>query len=149
MNENIDAYKMKHQINKYRVVASGCWEHKNKPSNQYGHVKLRHNLKGYYAHRLSYVLYKGPFDLTLNVLHACDNPICINPDHLYLGTKKENTKDMTTRHRGAGSHGTQLTEDEVAFIHYCIKKGYTDTKIASIAGIGKSTVHKYRKKLGA
>lgn len=51
------------------------------------------------AHRLSYIEYVGPIRKGLNVLHKCDVPACVNPDHLFIGTQKANIRDMIRKGR--------------------------------------------------
>lgn len=53
------------------------------------------------AHQLSYILYKGDYDRSLCVCHTCHNRLCINPDHLYVGTHKDNIDDMVNAGRAA------------------------------------------------
>lgn len=57
------------------------------------------------AHRISYKLHKGPIPDGCYVLHHCDNPPCVNPDHLYVGTQTDNMQDAVERDRGVGSPG--------------------------------------------
>lgn len=70
----------------------------------FGHGKFRLNGKMVKAHRLAYELLVGDFDKSLCVLHKCDNPRCVNPEHLFLGTKGDNNSDMTAK----GRHKEQL-----------------------------------------
>lgn len=76
----------------------------NKDSNGYG--RLRHAGCAHYpAHRLMYELRKGVIPDGLNIRHTCDNPPCINPDHLIVGTQKQNVADMFERGRANRASG--------------------------------------------
>lgn len=82
------------------------------------------------AHRYSYEIHKGDIPTGMFVLHSCDNPACVNPAHLALGSNQDNVTDMMKkgRHvsggtyregdyeRGEGHHAAKLTEDDVRAI---------------------------------
>lgn len=76
---------------------AGCWEWPNKMGNGYG--QTRRGGKFIYAHRLAYELYTGTPPGALFVCHTCDNPICVRPSHLFLGTSSDNLQDCVAKGR--------------------------------------------------
>ncbi len=107
--------------NVYTEPNTGCWLW---PGVQHGKWYGRHTEKGVrkYAHRLSYEYHKGPIPEGLSVLHKCDVPLCINPDHLWAGTHLENVADMVAKNRhakersgprGEGTANAKLNEAQV------------------------------------
>lgn len=82
----------------------GCWLWTGaKTRGNYGELVHVVNRKqtGWRAHRLSWVLNKGEIPDGLQVLHRCDNPPCVNPEHLFLGTQHDNITDMWLKGRQA------------------------------------------------
>lgn len=78
--------------------ASGCW-HWNQSLQTSGYGQLRIEGKSWLAHRASWVAHEGPIPEGLLVLHKCDNTVCVNPKHLFLGTHKDNNQDMVSKNR--------------------------------------------------
>ena len=68
--------------------------------NGYGTLTIRPNK--YYAHRASWMINRGPIPDGLHVLHKCDNPPCVNPEHLFLGTQRDNNNDKIRKGRARG-----------------------------------------------
>ncbi len=82
-----------------KFEVSECWIWKN-PNVGIGYGQFLFRGERYRAHRFSYLIHKGEIAAGLHVLHKCDNPSCVNPDHLFLGTQKENMEDMWKKGRG-------------------------------------------------
>lgn len=92
------------------------------------------------AHRYAYAIAFGPFDTRLKVCHQCDNPMCCNPNHLWLGTYDDNNKDRNLKGRQAKGESVstaRLTEQQVIAIR---DDPRTQRAIAAAYGLAKSTV---------
>ena len=130
-----------------------CWEWKGAKSPRgYGSffVKKDHDGKKTYkrAHRLSYELKNGEIPDGMYVLHSCDNPSCVNPNHLRVGTQLENVADMTKRkrapYRKGASHGKAvLTELSVQRIRI-IDGALSAPRLAKILNVTKSAISKVK-----
>jgi transposase len=105
-----------------------CWiwlGHKDRDG--YGNIRIG-GRKAMRTHRLSFFLATKIDPIGMLVCHHCDNPSCINPDHLYLGTALENNRDKINRHRenwakGERVHNAKLTRDQVLSIFKEYKAG--------------------------
>ena len=124
----------------------GCWEwlaHKDKDG--YGNFKVKG--KTVSAHRFSYELHTGEIPQGLFVLHKCDNPSCVNPDHLFLGTHQDNMNDMVNKDRsdhGEKVNTAKLSEMKVREIVKRFKDGLRNVDIAREYGVTRQNVRSIR-----
>lgn len=101
-----------------RHPGNKCWGWTGASHGGYGQISDGRRKK-VRAHRLSWIIHRGPIPPGMCVLHRCDNPECSNPRHLFLGTKKDNTQDMVAKGRSSfGSRNGQavLREQDVVAI---------------------------------
>jgi len=74
-----------------------CWEWIGCKAQGYGRIKVYGKLRQ--ASHVSWILARGPIPQGKSILHRCDNPPCVNPKHLFVGTQKDNVKDMIRKGR--------------------------------------------------
>lgn len=125
------------------VKGAGCWvwtASKNKYG--YGQVKAYKKMMG--AHRCAWILTHGEIPEGLHVLHACDNPPCVRPDHLFLGTNQDNMNDRDQKHRQASGElvGTsKLKAKSVAEIRALYQTGdFTQKQLGEQFGVTDAQV---------
>ena len=126
-------------LNKARLTDAGCWEWVGTRRRGYG--MLSHGNKTVSAHRIAYAAYHGPIPSGMVVRHTCDNPSCINPDHLCHGTQQDNVMDRDARGRrdvkGEQVGTAKLTEADVLDIRASVLPG---TALAEKYSISPSTI---------
>src|ERR1700746_1830085 len=83
---------------------SGCWLWTGAVA-RFGHGSFRHEGKTAVAHRVAWKLYRGPIPADLQVCHHCDVACCVKPDHLFLGTQKDNLDDCASKGRRPDTSG--------------------------------------------
>lgn len=128
---------------KIALADNGCWEWTGaKYWTGYGHIIA--DKVHYAAHRASYMLYIGDIPDGMVVCHKCDNPPCVNPAHLFLGTKADNSSDMVRKARSARGEKNakaKLTEDQVREVLRLRKSGLTLQALADRFKVTKKAVH--------
>jgi len=110
------------RFNKKYIIDSitECWEWQgSKSKDGYGIIIV--NNKPHRAHRVSYELFKENIPDDLFICHHCDNPSCVNPEHLFAGTHQDNMDDMVQKGRSPKQHGEDssrnvLTEEQAQYI---------------------------------
>jgi hypothetical protein len=88
--------------------SDGCWEWTGHTGSK-GYGRFRVNNKFYGAHRFSWMLTNGEIPKGIFVCHQCDNPSCVRPSHLFLGTPKDNTQDMIRKKRRKQIYGVRVS----------------------------------------
>jgi len=104
-----DYFTLRQFSNFFKNVSMGpeskCWDWLGAISRKgYGQFKYTNTMKS--PHRISYEFFNGPFSSALHVLHKCDNPKCVNPRHLFLGTNQDNVDDKMRKGRHQSSSQT-------------------------------------------
>lgn len=113
----------------------------------YGHIWFDGRIE--YAHRVAWIITYGPIPPKICVCHHCDVSLCVNPKHLFLGTHKDNMRDMISKGRqidapmpGERNGRAILTEEKVIRAKELKRQGETYKSIAESMGVTISTIHK-------
>lgn len=110
-------------------VDSGCWEWQWSIFSQTGYGQFALDSKTpVNAHRMAWELTNGSIPDGLHVLHKCDNRKCVNPDHLFVGTPKDNMQDMTKKGRHVGTTGLKHTDESKALRSAWMKRVWAERK---------------------
>lgn len=121
---------------------NGCWEWNGKLTvNGYGFLKIGGRLA--VAHRVSWILSRGAIRNGMFICHKCDNRRCVNPEHLFEGTAKENTQDAVSKGRithGEDLWSARLTVEKVLLIKQLSSTGMTQLRIAEMFNVRRATV---------
>ena len=141
-----DIYPMKDVKERIEALSvkepnSGCWLWEGSVHGKgYGHIW--YNGSNRKAHRVSYEVYTGEIPSGMVVMHKCDNPSCVNPSHLSLGTNQDNMDDRNNKGRqarGETSGNAKLKADDVIFIRENFGK-YTKHELVKMFGVTYPTI---------
>lgn len=131
-----------------KVDKSGdCWLWLGQTNGGYGVISC--NGKDKYAHRVSWQIHNGNIPGDILVLHTCDNPPCVNPDHLWLGTDADNTNDKVKKNRhlcGSSQPNSKLHESDVLVIRELWSVGTSKKAIAWLFDIAEGTAYQIAKR---
>lgn len=155
ISEKADVFK-----EKMKPMPNGCIEWTGNIDTT-GYGRFGFDQKILLAHRVSWVLFKGEIPKDMCILHKCDNPPCVNPEHLFLGDRGENARDMAKKGRqwvqknpngrpicplelkprGEKHGNAKLSNEEVLSIRTRFCAGEKQKDLAAIFGVSKSLVN--------
>lgn len=144
---------MKNFWNKIEMIPEhSCWEwvgYKDKD----GYGRLKTNQRDLRAHRLSYELHKGVIPIGKLICHMCDNTSCVNPNHLFLGTRLDNSRDCIKkgrhpnrsknliRYSGEKNAAAKLTKLQVDTIRFFYSQGdYSQQRLADLYNVSQALI---------
>lgn len=143
--------RLKKSFEKHVIRQEGCWSWKG-PIDKGGYsvMSCRPEIGSNKGHKASWLIYHGEIPKYMYICHKCDNPICTNPDHLWIGTSKQNNDDKISKGRaryilpphkiGSENGSSKLTEDQVKQIKMLISSGRSCYGIGKEFNVSKTTI---------
>lgn len=119
-----------------KAGADDCWPWTGSLNNK-GYGQIYTKSRGMLAHRVSWQLNRGPIPVGLFVLHRCDNPRCVNPDHLFTGTGIDNQQDSVRKGRHKAGHNRKLSGAQVKEIR---QRNEGDTAASKKYGVSRNQI---------
>lgn len=147
--------RLKQSFEKHVIRQEECWDWKG-PLDKGGYsiMSCKRQLGSDRGHRASWIIYKGNIPKDKVVCHKCDNPICTNPEHLWLGTQKQNNDDKIKKGRaiytkpplkkGIENGASKLKEDQVKEIKELLKTDMSQSEIGKKFDVSKTTIYRIK-----
>jgi hypothetical protein len=130
-------------------TVNGCWEWNGSKTYGYGKIIVGSRLDGTRktarVHRIAYQVFVGEIPQGKFVCHKCDNPSCVNPEHLFLGTRQDNVDDREQKNRnhhviGEKNPKSKMTDAKVIEARELYSYGYTSRMLAEKYGMDHTTI---------
>jgi hypothetical protein len=142
MSKPLEITKERIESKVHRITESGCWVWMGATQVRgYGEIITRN--RKLLAHRASYEVFVGPIPKGMYVCHACDNVYCVNPNHLFLGTQKQNLQDMKAKGRstwGERNPRAKLKMEQVVLIKEMLKNKSPVKEIAEKFNVSEGAI---------
>ena len=126
-------------FDRFKKMDSGCWQWTSH-SDKDGYGVLPGNSKNTRAHRFSYEFHKGAIGLEVSICHTCDNPGCVNPEHLFEGTTKDNIQDCIEKRRGFVSEKSGRAKLNWDAVNDIRTEKYNDIYYANKYSVNRTTI---------
>lgn len=146
--QNVGSDPREYLYSRFCIADDGCWNWTGS-LNAYGYGQFQ--CRAYFggkksatsAARASWVIHNGPVSDEVMVCHRCDNRLCVNPDHLFLGTAQDNSSDMVAKsrqQRGEKCWKAKLSHEKAFAIRWLRASGWKISKIADEYGVTPSAI---------